>query len=142
MEERISIGTSINIPFSSKRSLKTQELELEQLILSEETQYEQFVKENRIHKEKLKLERLLDNYMLTKNELQIQQEEAMKFLVKITQKEGVSPLLLLYNKVEEQKQALDLLKLEEDIYNTYIDYLEVSEQLYVVPFRNFHVAGG
>jgi len=29
LEERISIGTSINIPFSSKRSLKIQELELE-----------------------------------------------------------------------------------------------------------------
>jgi len=80
--------------------------------------------------------------MLTKNELQIQQEEAMRFLVKITQKEGVTPLLLLYNKVEEQKQGLDLLKLEGDIYNKYIDYLEVSEHLYVVPFRNFLVAGG
>jgi len=142
LEERISIGTSINIPFSSKRSLKIQELELEQLILLEETQYEQAVKKNKINKEKIKLERLLDNYMLTKNELQIQQEEAMKFLVKIMQKEGVTPLLLLYNKVEQRKQALDLLKLKEDIYNTYIDYLEVTELLFVVPFRNFLVAEG
>ncbi len=140
LEERISIGTSINIPFSSKRSLKIQELQLEQLILSEEMQFEQVVKKDKINKEKIKLARLIDNYTFAKTQLQAQKQDANKFLAKMTEQEGVTPLLLLYNKVEEEKRALDMLKLEDDIYNTYIDYLEVSEFLFIVPFRNFLVA--
>ncbi len=140
-KERVSIGASINIPISSKPTLKMQELELEQLLLSEEIQVDQIVNRKKINRKKIKLERLLDNYELTQAALEVQQEEAFKILSKMTQKEGVTPLLLLYSKVEERKQALDLLKLELDIYTTYIDFLDISESLYVVPFRDFFVAG-
>lgn len=140
LQERVSIGASINIPISSKRNLKMQELELEQLLLSEETKVDQMLQRDKVNRRKIKLERLLDHYELTKVQLEVQQEEAFKILSKMTQEEGVTPLLLLYHKVEEEKQALDVLKLESDIYDAYIDYLDESENLYVVPFRNFLVA--
>ncbi len=140
LQERVSIGASINIPISSKRSLKMQELELEQLLLSEETRVDHILQRDKANRRKIKLERLLDHYELTQAQLRVQQEEAFKILSKMTQEEGVTPLLLLYHKVEEEKQALDLLKIESDIYDAYMDYLDDSEQLYVVPFRNFLVA--
>ena len=56
-----------------------------------------------------------------KKSIDEQQKKAANLVNKLAQQAGTSPLLALYNRTEYGKQSLDLLKLEVEIYQQYIE---------------------
>ena len=50
--------------------------------------------------------------------------------------ENVDPLLPLYQQVTEMKQELDLIEMKLSVYKSYLNYLEVTGDLYQMPFFN------
>ena len=65
-----------------------------------------------------------------------QYKRALEVITITAQKEGANPLLELYTNVERMKQQMDLLSLQTTIYEAYIEYLALTEELFVRPFKN------
>jgi hypothetical protein len=51
--------------------------------------------------------------------------------------DGVSPLLLLNLKVIQNKKDIEILKFEQELYNSFIDYLSINEVLFQKPYLNY-----
>ena len=139
LQERISIGAGIKIPFSSSNRLKMEELKMEKTLLQEEFEIDQALYREKLNRKKLLLKALLGEYTLTKTSIDEHQNKATDLVNKLAQQTGTSPLLVLYNQIEHGKQSLDMLKLEVEIYQQYIEYLALTEKLFAQPFQNFLV---
>lgn len=133
-EEKISLTAAFRLPFSSNRQLKMEEIAIEKEVLQQERLAE---KQLSIYKEK----ELRNRINLLTQELIFMQEKANKqaslllnLATKQSNREGGNPLLLLYQKENRLKSALDILDLEMDIYQEYLDYLKLTEQLYQPDF--------
>ena len=51
--------------------------------------------------------------------------------------EGVSPLLLLKLKVMQNKKDIEILKFEQELYISFIEYLSLNEILFQKPYLNY-----
>ena len=139
LRERFSIGVGLKIPFTGSNQLKVEELKMEQALLKEENRLEISLFEAEVAKEKQALKALIAKYSISKDLIQQQQQQAKDLIIKLVAREGSTPLMQLYYQIEQSKQALDLVKLEANIYEEYINYLSLTEELFTTPFRNFLV---
>jgi len=136
-EERMAIGASFNIPYTKKGNLKEAELQIEKLLLEEEIQLERKKIKEKVSNLKQATVRIIEEYELSQRLLAEQQNRTAALIAKTAHQRTTSPLLELYQQIEQNKQSLDLLKLKSAIYQKYIDYLEETGLLFERPFHNF-----
>lgn len=139
LRERFSIGAGLKFPFTGGNQLKVEELKVEQNLLNEEIRIETALFEAEVAKDKQALNALIKKYQVSKALIQEQQQQAKELITKLVAREGSTPLMQLYFQVEQSKQTLNLVKLETNIYEAYINYLSLTEELFTSPFRNFLV---
>ena len=139
LRERFSIGAGLKIPFTGGNQLKVEELKVEQALLEEEYQLDLAIFEIEVAKEKQALRAVIAEHQVSKQLIQRQQQQAKELITRLVSREGSTPLLQLYYQIEQSKQALNLAKLETNIYEQYIKYLSLTEELFTTPFRNFLV---
>ena len=135
-QEFFSIGASINLPFATGSHLQTEQLKIEQQQLGVKNRVEQAIEEEKITRKKQRLRTLLQEEKLFKTLMDKQYKRALEVITITAQKEGANPLLELYTNVERMKQQMDLLSLQTTIYEAYIEYLALTEELFVRPFKN------
>ena len=136
LAERFSIGMGAEIPNTGTRKLKIEELKLKQLEL--ERDYENDKQEVNIAMSETKAEIILEiKSLMFKKEVRIQQAKRLEVIgQKVQTQEGYDPEILLDIKEKKLKSSLNLLDLEESIYEDYIKLLAESLQLFKQPFQN------
>jgi len=136
LAERFSIGMGAEIPNTGSRKLKIEELKLKQLEL--ERDYENDKQEVNIAMSETKAEIILEiKSFMFKKEVRIQQAKRLEVIgQKVQTQEGYDPEILLDIKEKKLKSSLNLLDLEESIYEDYIKLLAESLQLFKQPFQN------
>ena len=136
LRERFSIGAGLKIPFTGAKQLKLQELKIEQTLMEEEYKIDLAIFEAEVTKKKQALRIVIAEHQISKHLMQKQKEQAKELIINLLSKEGSTPLVQLYYQVEQSKLALNLAKLETNIYQQYIKYLSLTEELFATPFRN------
>jgi len=136
LAERFSIGMGAEIPNTGTRKLKIEELKLKQLEL--ERDYENDKQEVNIAMSETKAEIILEiKSLMFKKEVRIQQAKRLEVIgQKVQTQEGYDPEILLDIKEKKLKSSLNILDLEESIYEDYIKLLAESLQLFKQPFQN------
>jgi len=136
LAERFSIGMGAEIPNTGTRKLKIEELKLKQLEL--ERDYENDKQEVNIAMSETKAEIILEiKSFMFKKEVRIQQAKRLEVIgQKVQTQEGYDPEILLDIKEKKLKSSLNILDLEESIYEDYIKLLAESLQLFKQPFQN------
>jgi hypothetical protein len=135
-EERFSIGLGTELSNPGSRKLKLEELKLKQLEI--EQGYENDIEESNTVLEEIKEEIILDikSYM-NKKEASITQAKNLSIISdKVRTREGYDPEILLDIKEKTLKFSLELLDLEESIYEDYIKLLAESLNLFKKPLTN------
>lgn len=135
-QERISLTAGLRLPFSSGRKLKMEEIAIEKEILQQERLVEKQISQYKEKERKKQLQLLILEWTFTKNKFAQQSQKMLDFAQSNASSDG-SPLLLLSQKETNAERALDLLKLEVAIYQSYIGYLRFTEQLYQPDFDHF-----
>lgn len=136
-KEKISIGAGFRIPNGKAGQLAIEEIKIEQDQLRREIHAEQEIQQAKVSRKKQELIGLLEKGRLFKTLTNRQNTKAAEIVRLATQEEGATPLLMLNTNVDKIKQQLDLLKIEIEIYESYIDYLALTEQLFKRPFKNY-----
>ncbi len=136
-KEKISIGAGFRIPQAKAGQLAIEEIKIEQDQLERKIRTERAIQEEKTNRKKQALLALLEKGKLFKTLTNRQNTKAAEIVRLATQAEGATPLLMLNTNVEKIKQQLDLLKIEIEIYESYIDYLALTEQLFKRPFKNY-----
>ncbi len=136
-KKKFSIGAGFKIPNSKAGQFAIEEIKIEQGQLQREIQAEQAIQEEKINRKKQELINLLAEGKLFKNLTTRQNKKAAEIVRLATQAEGATPLLTLNTNVDKTKQQLSLLKLELEIYKSYIEYLALTEELFKRPFKNY-----
>ena len=136
LKERVSVAFGFQIPTSSDGKLKIEELLMEKESLGSKYLIDEKRRASQIRQQIARIQLLIDERAFTQNLVQTFNEQSEVLAKRASQQQISNPLLLLYNKTNQLKQQLDLLDLEEDIYNEYLDLLELTGALYEVPFRN------
>lgn len=136
-EEKVSITAGFQFPFSGKQKLKLEELAIEQEALKREVEADKQLTQYKIKEKIRELHLLIKELDFTKKTMIAHLERAKMIVERSNQNAEANPLFLLYQKEESVKKELDFLKLEMMIYQEYIDYLVLTEQLFQTPFRNY-----
>ncbi len=136
LKERLSIGLGFQIPTSSDGKLKVEKLLMEKESIGSEYLIDEKRRDIQIQRKITSIQLLLDERAFTQKLLQTFNQKSEELAKRASQQQISNPLLLLYNKTNQLKQQLGLLDLEKDIYNEYLDLLELTGALYEVPFRN------
>ena len=137
LEEKISLTAGFRLPFSANRKLKMEEIAIEKETLQQERRA---AKQLNLHKEKEKkkeLQLLIEEWTFAKNKFAEQAQKFLDFAQRDAAMTDNSPLFLLVQKEINIKRNLTILKLETSIYQTYIDYLAFTEQLYLPVYDQF-----
>lgn len=132
-EEKVSLTAAFQFPFSNKRKLQVASLAIEKETAQKKAVARQKWNEHRAQKVKQRL-LLLTKELALMQEIEEQQNQRAASLVEAVTN---TPLLALEQKEKALEQQLDLLKVELRIYDTYLDYLELTERLYQLPLQNF-----
>ncbi len=135
--EKVAIGVGFQIPFSNSGKLKLEELDIKKKITQNEFQVKMKLEEDQIEKQQQEIELLLEEWEFSKKlyeDIKIQSEGLIQ---KAIRKEGATPLLMLKNKKDLVKYDLDLLEVEEAIYEEYVNLLILTGKLFEEPFENY-----
>ena len=135
--EKFSIGAGFKIPHSKAEDLAIIELKIEQDQLQNRIKAEQAIEQEKINRKRQVLVTLLEEVRLFKTLTNRQNKKAAEIVRLAAQAEGATPLLTLNANVDKIKQQLNVLKLELEIYESYIDYLALTEDLFKRPFKNY-----
>ena len=140
LREKAAVGAAFILPFQGKRKLKNEELIIEQKALQVEVAVQQQQLTQR-------LERLQRELLLKYAELKTRRQEAEKLreksnliIKRLNQSERATPLLQLEERNNQLETAMDLLEVELEIYQLYLDILEESEVLYAAGLSYFFSA--
>lgn len=136
-EEKVSITAGFQFPFSGKQKLKLEELAIEQEVLKREVAADKQLTQYKINEKLRQLQLLIKELDFTKKTMNAHLERATIIVEKSNQNAEANPLFSLYQKEESVQKELDFLKLEMMIYQEYIDYLVLTEQLFQTPFYNY-----
>ena len=137
LKERVSLTAGIRLPFSSNRKLKMEEIAIEKEILQQERLAEKQVDQYKEKDQKSQLVLLTKELIFTKEQIAIENLRYQRIAEKSSEQAGGNPLFLLYQKENSLKRKLDILELEMEIYQEYIDFLILTEQLYQNQFESF-----
>jgi len=135
--EKVAVGVGFQIPFSNGGKLKLEELDIKKKITQNEFQVKMKLEEDRIKKQEQEIELLLEEWAFSKNLYEEIKTQSEQLIQKAVRKEGATPLLLLKNKKDLNKYDLDILKIEESIYDEYVNLLILTGKLFEEPFENY-----
>jgi len=133
LEEKVSLTAAFQFPFSNKRKLQVATLAIEKEIAQEKAMARQEWNEHRVQKLIQRLQ-LHTKELAFRQEVEDQQNQQASALI---QDAVTTPLLALGQQEKALERQLDLLKVELQIYHTYLDYLELTERLYQLPLQNY-----
>ena len=129
LRERLAVGVGLDLPYSSGRKFKLQELEVEQLLLDQELEHDNLIDSIRIAKQIRQLNALIVQWRQLET---LAADRADRLAV--LRDRGVdiaygSVDIVLFQQEALLKAQLDLRELEADIYDQYLDLLERSGAL-------------
>ena len=98
---------------------------------------EQVIQKEKVNRKRQVLVTLLEEGRLFKTLTNRQNKKAAEIVRLAAQAEGATPLLTLNANVDKIKQQLNILKLELEIYESYLEYLALTGELFKRPFKNY-----
>ena len=134
-EDNLSLGLGINLPFFGTARQEKSEFYFETL-----TQEYELNEDLEKHNLKIKFAKNeFDTAVLNYETFNTQNKESSISLVYDTYKkmEGVSPLLLLKLKIIQNKKDIEILRFEQELYISFIEYLSLNEILFQKPYLNY-----
>lgn len=137
LQEKVSLTAGFRLPFSASKKLKMEEIAIEKEMLQQERLVEKKLSQYKEKKRKKTLALLIGEWSYAKNKFAQQGQEMLNFAKNAQNTSSDALLFLLLQKEINIERALDILKLEIAIYQTYIDYLTFTEQLYLPAFHQF-----
>ncbi|MEM6319896.1 MAG: hypothetical protein AAF960_19650 [Bacteroidota bacterium] len=137
LAEKLSVGLAFQLPFSSNRALKMEELAIEKALLEREKAAKMELNTLKLMRVRKKINRLVSNLNVAKDKHEEQARVLTQLVQKNSQRDDANPLFALYEKEQDLQHQLDFLKMEVEIYQEYLDYLKLTEQLYQMPYRHF-----
>jgi hypothetical protein len=134
-EEKFAIGMGINLPFfgnvrEKKGDYYFKKLRTESEILTLQKQQE---KEETTAEENFR--RTVTNYQVYRD--QAANSSVSSLLNTYKKIEGISPLILLKLEMSVQNKNIETIKIEQQLYETYIEILASKNRLFQIPFKNF-----
>lgn len=130
LREKISVSASFRLPFYGDRKLKMEELAIEKASLAAEIESKKKWKTQQI--QRLQID-LLSKYKEWKHmtmRITSFQKRVDFFIKKTNQSERTTPVLLLEERVNGLKSSLELLEIEIEVYDLYLEVLEESGALF------------
>lgn len=134
-EEIFAVGMGINLPFfgnvrEKKGGYYFKKLRTESEILTLQKQQE---KEKTAAEEDFR--RTVTNYQVYRD--QAANSSVSSLLNTYKKVEGISPLILLKLEMSVQDKNIEIIKIEQQLYETYIGILASKNRLFQIPFKNF-----
>ncbi len=137
LSERISIGAGVKIPFSSGRAIKLEELKIEQALEERKLAVNKWKREEVQAAQKKEFQAAIADLRIYQQFQTEQNLKHAKLLSRLMQLENADPLLPLYQQVTERKQELEFVEITLGVYQSFVNYLEVTGNLYHLPFINY-----
>ena len=134
-EDNLSLGLGINLPFFGTARQEKSEFYFKTL-----TQENDLNEELEKHNLKINFAKNeFDTAALNYETFNAQNKESSVSLVYDTYKnmEGVSPLLLLRLLIIQNKKDIEILRFEQELYISFIEYLSLNEILFQKPYLNY-----
>ena len=134
-EDNLSLGLGINLPFFGTARQEKSEYYFE--TLTQENELNEDLEKHNLKINFAKNE--FDTAVLNYETFNTQNKESSVSLVYDTYKnmEGVSPLLLLKLKIIQNKKDIEILRFEQELYISFIEYLSLNEILFQKPYLNY-----
>ncbi len=138
LDEKLSLTAAFRIPMvDNKSKLKIAELKNEQLELAIKHSTEQAKRKSDLEEDYLELNLLLEVFDL-RQEAILEMELKVEKVESAYQEYALSdPLIILRQNEIILNEKISLAKLESKIIDSYIDYLKLSEALYLMPLNNY-----
>lgn len=129
LRERLSVGLGFQLSNAGDKRLKMQELQIEQEELNRETERDIREDQAKLTDLELKLRSDIQAFFHLQEVMQKERAQLQRLGNDMSQKEGVSPLILL--DIEERHYTMKLESLEEmeDLLADYLTYLEESNKM-------------
>ncbi len=137
-QERVSLSLAFTLPFSARTNFDMMELEIERLVEQQQIKERQLEYENEIRLAAENLQEAFDEYD-ERMELLAQLSKYDKILEDYTPRSKSEVLDLISLKVDGIDEKIDLIRLEENIYEEYLDLLEAQAVFTTSPMVN-HLA--
>lgn len=122
--ERLALGIGIDLPFSSSKKMKLEELRVEQLALDQEIRHRGKMDSLKVLESLLKLRAQIDKWKLVSENLENQENRLKALSEKGMDIAYDAPDIFLFQQEAILKIRQDRLDLEDDIYKSYFDLLE------------------
>lgn len=137
LRERLSIGLGFQLSNAGDKRLKMQELQIEQEELNRESERDLRDDQAKLTDLELKLRSDIQAFFHLQEVMQKERTQLQQLSRDISQKEGVSPLILL--EIEERYYSMKLESLDEmeELLADYLTYLEESNKMCGPGFVNF-----
>ena len=135
--QRLNLTASFELSRSGSRWLKLQELAVERDLLNREQRTELELHADERRRRAQELLRRIDIWEDARRRSSAQAARADQLVKRASGREGVNPLLQLYQRERTIRQEMDFLELELKIYEEYLAYLAHTMLLYEVPVRNY-----
>ena len=129
IEERISIGLSLELSNSGSKKLKIQELKIKQQQLSTTSQRNNNQRNTELTVLTNNVQRDIATFSYYSDIIQEEVLELAQLSKNISQSQGTSPLLLLDIKERNLSLKLDLLTVKKELLEDYVLYMVKSERL-------------
>lgn len=133
--KHFSVGMGIILPLKNRSLLDLNELELDRLRTNNRLEEERLEIRQAMQKERAKMDLLLQQYQLLQN--QIKDNQTSYTLEQYQKIEGISPLSLLKLKEILLKKDWTILKIEYDLFQTYVQWMALSGQMMELPLRDY-----
>lgn len=129
LRERLSIGLGFQLSNSGNQKLKMQELQIEQEELNRESERDIQEDQAKLTDLEHKLKSEIQAFFHFQEVIQNERAQLQRLSSDISQKEGISPLILL--DIEERHYSMKMESLEEmeDLLDDYLTYLEESNKM-------------
>lgn len=124
LNERVSIGLGLELPFSGSIKTKMEQLKVEKWKLEQEANMQLQLESIELSKSAEELRRSIQTWRFAEKMFQESLKEFQQIENSSIESEWKSPELLLYKKAQQVERKLDLLNLEKNIYKQYIDLLQ------------------
>lgn len=137
LRERLSVGLGFQLSNSGNQRLKMQELQIEQEELNRESERDIQEDQAKLTDLELKLRSEIQAFFHFQEVMEKERAQLQRLSSDISQKEGISPLILLEIEERHYSMKLESLKEMEDLLADYLTYLEESNKMCGPAFVNY-----
>lgn len=134
-DENFAIGMGINLPFFGNTKKIRGDYYFKKLDTESEILELQIDKEKQVNTAEENFRKIATNYQGYKK--QAANSSVSSLLETYSKIEGISPIILLKLKMSEHRKNIEIIKIEQQLYETYIEMLVSKNILFQTPFKNF-----